>query len=237
MRKTAILTCALALLCLQAPAQTANPSPTQGNAQGAITNIPDNQTVSPAPAIDRTSRTAPSEAEQSSPVQSRNTNPARQIAPAPAPVSAPPPVNFAASSARPVARKAGANFEAAAPSVGAAPSAGALPDVLGASNGTPLPPPVQPRVGGQIIAPKLQKSVAPMYPTAARAANVTGNVVIAAQVDKQGNVGSMKVLSGPATLQMAAMSAMKQWKYSPGTLDGQAVDTQVTVTIKFQGQQ
>jgi protein TonB len=157
----------------------------------------------------------------------------------PAAAAAPAPMNFAATAAHPMARrKAGGAAETEAPSVGVAPATtGALPDVLSASNAAPLPPPMtRVRVGGVIIEPKLLRSVPPFYPTAARQAGITGNVVINAEVDKTGNVVSTKVVSGPATLQAAAMSAMKQWKYQPATLDSEPIATQVTVTIKFQQQ-
>jgi periplasmic protein TonB len=154
-----------------------------------------------------------------------------------APVSAP--GSFAASASKPVARRAEGNNDAAAPTVSTAPAASpALTDVLNSSSAAPPPPPLQRvRVGGVINPPKLIRSVAPNYPTAARQSGIIGNVVINAEVDKGGNVGTMKVVSGPATLQAAAMTAMKQWKYQPATLDGDPIATQVTVTIKFQQQQ
>jgi protein TonB len=43
----------------------------------------------------------------------------------------------------------------------------------------------------------------------------------------------MKVVSGPAMLQQAAMDALHLWKYQPATLDGKAVPIHLTVTIQF----
>lgn len=151
--------------------------------------------------------------------------------------------NFVASDARPTARSVESAHVTAAPTVVGTTTSAALPDVLSASESAPPPPP-QPetqtlnrvRIGGVIVQPKLMHSIAPNYPTAARQAGIYGNVVIDAQVDKAGNVASMKVISGPATLQSAAMSALKQWKYQPATLDGVPIATNITVTIKFQQQ-
>jgi TonB family protein len=178
--------------------------------------------------------------EEGSAVQSRV---ASNVSAREAKPSAPAPTNFAASPARPVARRNARVAETAAPSVGAAPSvtgavATALPDVLGASSAAPPPPPMlnRVRVGGVIIEPKLLRSVPPVYPSSARQAGITGNVVVNAQVDKAGNVVSTKAVSGPVALQAAAMNAMKLWKYQPSTLDGDPIATQVTVTIKFQQQ-
>ncbi|HTZ72983.1 MAG TPA: TonB family protein [Candidatus Aquilonibacter sp.] len=147
--------------------------------------------------------------------------------------------NYTASDARLVARQIETGA-VAAPTVGSAPAAaGAMPDVLGSASAAPAPPPpplVRVRVGGVIVAPKLVHSVAPNYPSGARQAGISGNVVIDAQLDKSGNVSSMKVVSGPPTLQSAAMVALKQWKYRPATLDGVPTATEITVTIKFQQQ-
>jgi protein TonB len=110
--------------------------------------------------------------------------------------------------------------------------------VLGGATGNLAPPPpaAAVRVGGAIVSPKLLHSTAPIYPSTARQAGITGSVVIIARVDKSGNVASTKVISGPATLQAAALLAMRGWKYQPGTLDGVPIETDVTVTIKFQQQ-
>ncbi|HKQ87639.1 MAG TPA: TonB family protein, partial [Candidatus Acidoferrales bacterium] len=154
---------------------------------------------------------------------------------------------FAPTNARPVARAIETSRTAAAPSLTTPPAvtsnaSEALPGVFNSSEAAPLPPPPsqQPltrvRVGGVIVQPKLVHSVAPNYPSAARTAGISGNVVIVAHVDKTGDVASMKVVSGPATLQAAAMSALRSWKYQPATLDGVPIATDVTVTIKFQQQ-
>lgn len=187
--------------------------------------------VDPAPAVtERASRPEP----ETRSVSNTSNREARSSAPAGK--------NFVASEARPVARAIESNRVTAAPTVVGTPTvSAALPDVLSSSDAA-VPPPPQPqplnrvRVGGVIVQPKLMHSVAPIYPTAARQAGIYGNVVIVAQVDKTGNVASMKVVSGPATLQSAAMSSLKLWKYQPATLDGVAIATDVTVTIKFQQQ-
>jgi protein TonB len=200
---------------------------------------------SPAPleaAPDRTSRpitqsAAPAVVQESAISQPRGASqPAvREAQPAAAPA---PSQNFAISKATPVARNNSRNVVDAAPTVDGGPAIStAVPDVLSAPSASAPPPPVPAvRVGGLIVQPKLLRAVQPIYPSSARQAGISGNVVISAQVDKAGNVGQTKVVSGPATLQAAALAAMKNWKYSPGTLDGSPVDTTVTVTIHFQQQ-
>lgn len=155
--------------------------------------------------------------------------------------------NFAPANARPVARAIERSRTTAAPSLTTAPAVSAmpsgseaLPGVLNSSEAALPPPPQQAltrvRVGGVIVQPRLLHSVSPNYPSAARSAGISGNVVIVAHVEKTGDVTSMKVVSGPATLQSAAMSALRSWKYQPATLDGSPIATDVTVTIKFQRQ-
>lgn len=174
--------------------------------------------------------------------------PTRELRPTPAtePASSPVSKNFAPTNARPVARAIERNKAAAPPSLTTAPAVSAMPSGsealpgVNSSEAAPPPPPQQPltrvRVGGVIVQPKLLHSIAPNYPAAARSAGISGNVVIVAHVEKTGDVTSMKVVSGPATLQSAAMSALKSWKYQPATLDGSPIATDVTVTIKFQRQ-
>ena len=223
-----------------APEAAENSTPAAGNFSSGTTNLPDTQTVAPpelASVNERATHPAapvqPAIEAPHSPSSSAS-RPAASVS-ASGPTSAP--ANFAASKARPVVRKSGNNeVSAPAPTVSSVPTSSGLSDVLGGSNSALPPPPVQPRVSGQLVAPKLAKSVAPLYPSAARAANVSGNVVITAQVDKFGNVGATKVISGPVALQLAAINAVKQWKYSPATLDGESVASEVTVTIKFQQQ-
>jgi protein TonB len=91
-------------------------------------------------------------------------------------------------------------------------------------------------VGGDVKPAKLLKSVPPVYPEIARSQHVSGNVQIDALIDGDGNVSSMKVLSGPTLLHQSALSALKQWKYQPAELDGKPTAMHLTVTIQFRVQ-
>jgi TonB family protein len=88
-------------------------------------------------------------------------------------------------------------------------------------------------VGGDVKSAKLLKSVPPAYPAFAKTQHVSGDVKVDALVDAEGRVTTMKIVSGPAMLHMAAMDALRQWKYQPATLDGRAVPMHLTVTIQF----
>jgi len=61
----------------------------------------------------------------------------------------------------------------------------------------------------------------------------TGSVVIDAIIDTDGNVTSMKVLSGPPSLRWPALQALKNYKYQPAMQNGRPVAAHVTVKIQF----
>jgi TonB family protein len=96
--------------------------------------------------------------------------------------------------------------------------------------GNPAQPPP---LGGDVRPPKLIKSATPAYPALARTQRVSGDVQVDALVDKTGSVEAVKVLSGPLLLQRAAAEAIREWKYTPGVLDGTPTPMHVTVVLKF----
>jgi periplasmic protein TonB len=136
-------------------------------------------------------------------------------------------------------QRADASQSLAEPSVDVAPASentAVLPGAIGSSDAPP-PPEVKPeaavKVGGDVKAPRLISSVLPLFPTVAKEAGITGDVVVRASIDKKGDVGHMEVVSGPAMLHQAALQALRRWKYQPATLDGEPIDTQILVTVKF----
>jgi TonB family protein len=63
-----------------------------------------------------------------------------------------------------------------------------------------------------------------------------GNTVIVtldAVVDPSGQVGAMKVLSGPASLRGNALDAVKRYRYRPARQMGKPVAAHVTVKVEF----
>ena len=61
-----------------------------------------------------------------------------------------------------------------------------------------------------------------------------GEVKIDALVNEAGKVAETKALSGPMSLRLAAMDAVRRWVYQPAKRDGKAIGTHVVVTVKFQ---
>lgn len=99
--------------------------------------------------------------------------------------------------------------------------------------------PVQPsgpmRVGGDVKAPIVQNRINPKYTDTARTARVAGVVIVEAIIDKNGNVDQVKVIKGlPMGLSEEAVRAVRQWKFKPGTMNGQPVDVIFNLTVNFQ---
>jgi len=98
------------------------------------------------------------------------------------------------------------------------------------------PVPVAPEVSVSdqpVVPAKLLSAVQPIYPPDAMRNYITGDVRIEAEVDKQGRIGAMKILLGPAQFRQVAMDALRQYEYLPATQGGKPVASKVTVTIKF----
>jgi periplasmic protein TonB len=168
--------------------------------------------------------------------------PNEQTPPAKHAASSSAPNLFGVLNAHPVS-SAHAAEEASAPSVAApALSADGGSSLGGASSpGGSLPPlsaanshssPIGPG-SSQVTQPRLISSVQPSYPAVAMQMHAQGDVVIRAQIDVNGKVAGMKVISGSALLQQAAVDALRQWKYQPSKLDGQPVPGEILVTIRF----
>jgi len=89
-------------------------------------------------------------------------------------------------------------------------------------------------VGGDVQLAHLIQSVSPVYPALAKTNHVKGDVTVDALIDSTGKVTNVKLVSGPALLQKAAMDAVRLWKYEPARLDGHPVPIHLSVTVKFQ---
>jgi TonB family protein len=74
----------------------------------------------------------------------------------------------------------------------------------------------------------------PVYPPIAVAARVQGDVFVNGSVGKLGDSQNIRVLSGNAMLQGAAMEAAKQWTFKPLMVGSRAVPYQVKLVFKFQ---
>ena len=89
-------------------------------------------------------------------------------------------------------------------------------------------------VGGDIKAPVVIVHVDPLYPEEAQREHISGTVILETVIDHTGVVGDVKVLKPlPHGLSEAAVNAVKQWVFKPGTYNGEAVDVLFHLTVNF----
>lgn len=145
-----------------------------------------------------------------------------------APVEAPPAV--VAETPRPFAVP-----DLTATLTGVVPGVSAIDTVVGeAPPPPPLPVPQKPvRPGGDIRPPTKVRDVAPLYPPAAQAARIQGPVIIEATIGVDGRVQTARVLRSLPLLDEAALTAVRQWTYTPTLLNGVPVPVVMTVTVMF----
>lgn len=122
-------------------------------------------------------------------------------------------------------------------------------DVLTRRAGESYPPPVIPPeselltrapiaapgsgCAGEPTSPTLKTKVRPVYPEEMRKEQRAGNVMLQAQIDEDGNVADLQVISATPGFEAAALAAVCCWKYAPATLDGKPVSVLFTVKVDF----
>jgi protein TonB len=97
----------------------------------------------------------------------------------------------------------------------------------------PPPPRAPVRVGGNIRRPSRTRYVDPVYPAIAKAARVTGVVIVEATIAHDGAVRDARVVRSVPMLDQAALDAVTDWRYSPTLLNGEPVEVVMSVTVTF----
>jgi TonB family protein len=111
--------------------------------------------------------------------------------------------------------------------------------ILAESPIVPAVPPPTPeetasvRVGGDVEEPRLTSRIAPIYPPAARQSGVEGEVVIDAVIDETGRPTNLKVISGPALLQPAALDSVRKWQYRPSYVGYKPIPVEMMIAVEF----
>src|SRR5262249_25915779 len=112
--------------------------------------------------------------------------------------------------------------DAAVGSTQAAGSSGSIGEAGGGSATGPV------RLGssGDLV---LLRKVQPVYPRQLEAARIPGTVILDAVIHRDGSIGDVRILqSSNAAFAQAAVSAVKQWRYTPIPYEGV-----LTVTVNF----
>lgn len=225
-----------------APAQSANFSPAAVSAPASRPAAPPAIVSKPAPVPTSSSvihseppANAPATAAPAAPPAAKNPKTTARTTP---PVEEPKKPAFGeVHLATPVVNRPGEAQEGneSEPSIDVNQSANADP-LAGLAAGHRKEPIAPLLVGGDLKQARLLKSASPIYPATARIQNVSGEVKIDALIDANGNVSSVKIISGPALLHQSALDAVKQWKYEPAQLNGKPTPVHVVVTVHFRGQ-
>ncbi len=92
------------------------------------------------------------------------------------------------------------------------------------------------RPGNGVEIPQLIKEVKPQYTAQAMRAKIQGEVLLECIVQPDGSVGNIRVvrsLDSAFGLDQEAVKAARQWRFRPGTRQGQPVPVLVTIAIAF----
>ncbi len=115
---------------------------------------------------------------------------------------------------------------------------GSAGGVIGGIIGSAAPPPKvatpqKLRISSGVADGNKIHDVQPTYPQMARIAHIQGDVLLQATISKAGVIENLHALSGHPILIQAAMDAVKQWKYKPYILNGEAVEVETQIKVQF----
>jgi protein TonB len=111
--------------------------------------------------------------------------------------------------------------------------------VLNSISGTSVEPvlrppePAKPPRQSVVMESNLLNRVQPQYPAIARQIRLQGDVIIRAVISRAGAIEQATVVSGSPLLASAALDAVKQWRYRPYSLNGEPVEVETQITVKF----
>jgi protein TonB len=88
-------------------------------------------------------------------------------------------------------------------------------------------------ISADVMGDMLIANTTPVYPPIAKAARISGTVVLQATISNTGSVENLRVISGPAMLQQASLDAVKTWRYRPYLINGEPVEVETTVNVIF----
>jgi protein TonB len=116
---------------------------------------------------------------------------------------------------------------------------GTMGGVLGGIVSSSLPPPkvaapTKPlKVSSGVVAGNKISGSNPVYPQIAKTARIQGTVTLQATISKQGTIEGLHAVSGPPMLYQSAIDAVRQWRYRPYILNGDAVEVETTIMVNF----
>jgi protein TonB len=107
-------------------------------------------------------------------------------------------------------------------------------DSDGADNGPGRLQDWDPRVTRAVLIP--ESRALPKYPDLARRARLQGTVILLIVIESDGSVGEVQVVRAPDQrwgFDLAAIEAVKRWRYRPALMNGRAVAVESQVMVEF----
>lgn len=90
------------------------------------------------------------------------------------------------------------------------------------------------KIGPGITAPQVLQKVEPKYGLEAKAAGFQGTVAVYAEIGTDGIARNLRILAPLGLgLDEIAMDAISQWRFRPGTKDGQPVTVEAIIEVNF----
>jgi TonB family protein len=106
--------------------------------------------------------------------------------------------------------------------------------MLGAPERHPATRPDKLRIGGEAAQANLIKKITPLYPPSAKAARLQGQVQLETVISAEGVPQDIRVMSSPSDdLSQSALEAVRQWRYSPVLLNGEAIPVITMVIVNY----
>jgi len=86
-----------------------------------------------------------------------------------------------------------------------------------------------------VVAPKVLSKVDPEYTKAAKDAGIEGTVIVNLEVHPDGRAHNMRIEESlDPGLDQKALDAISQWRFKPGTKNGEPVKVKATIEVNFQ---
>jgi TonB family protein len=93
---------------------------------------------------------------------------------------------------------------------------------------------MQVKVPPDVMQKFLVHKVQPVYPEEALHSRLRGTVLLDTVIGEDGEVVSLKPLSGPDVLSRAAAESLRWWRFEPYKVDGRPVSVETTLAVEFQ---
>ncbi len=174
--------------------------------------------------------TAVGSAEKNSPLENTPT----VQTPPPAQRAVAPPAQVSAPSSEPPPHVASAGSNGMVPMSLKSQTASTVPEVSGNMPVEAAMASIEPvKLTESVVRGLLTQSVDPAYPDSGKAGGQRGTVILQVLIGRDGSVQDAMFMQGSLVFARAAITAVKQWKFKPYSLNGRPVAVQSLITLNF----